>query len=182
MQKQPATHKQSVKDQIVTGLFIELASHPLSEIAIASLIKTAGVARASYYRNFDSKEDILNYYLDQLLNKNESPAVPTVWTRTDVTIKVTDIFQALEEEKDRFLLLFQSGLASYAFDYFSTFSSRNGIDSPFPWTDEYMLPFYSGALTSVLYHWLQTGAKQPAAELAEHFISLLPDSFFVDQQ
>lgn len=173
---------ESVKDQIVTGLFKELESRPLSEIPVASLIKTAGVARASYYRNFSSKEEILDYYLDHLLGKNQDPAMPTMWTRQELAEKITVIFNILEKEKTRFILLFQSGLASYAFDYFNTFSDRNGIDNPFPWTDEYKLPFYSGALTSVLYHWLQTGAKQPTAELAEHFTSLLPDSFFVDQK
>ncbi|MFC4761129.1 TetR/AcrR family transcriptional regulator [Fructobacillus durionis] len=182
MSKGLSTTKQSVKDQIVTGLFKELESRPLSEIPVASLIKTAGVARASYYRNFSSKEEILNYYLDQLLGKNQAPSMPTIWTREEAAAKIADIFGVLEKEKSRFILLFQSGLASYAFDYFGSFSDRNGIDSPFPWTDEYKLPFYSGALTSVLYHWLQTGAKQPADELAKHFVSLLPDSFFIDQK
>lgn len=176
------TTKQSVKDQIVTGLFKELESRPLSEIPVASLIKTAGVARASYYRNFSSKEDILNYYLDQLLGKDQEPSIPTVWTRGEAAAKIADIFNVLAREKSRFILLFQSRLASYAFDYFDTFSNRNGIDSPFPWKDEYKLPFYSGALTSVLYHWLQTGANQPAKELAEHFVNLLPDTFFIDEK
>ncbi|MBS9337001.1 TetR/AcrR family transcriptional regulator [Fructobacillus parabroussonetiae] len=173
--------KQSVKDQIVTGLFKELAERPLSEIPVASLIKTAGVARASYYRNFDSKEAILNFYLDRVLGKTEEPDEDTIWTRPAIQENLEEIFQRFEEEKEHFILLFQSGLASYAFDYFSSFADRNGINSPFPWADQYKLPFYSGALTAVLYHWLKSGTKESTTELAELFISFLPDAFFIDE-
>lgn len=40
-----------------------LHKKPLQEISISELCAQAGVGRASFYRNFDSKEDILKTYL-----------------------------------------------------------------------------------------------------------------------
>jgi AcrR family transcriptional regulator len=51
-----------VKNQIVNGLFKLLKVKSFSSIKITELIKVSNVARASYYRNFDTIEDILVFY------------------------------------------------------------------------------------------------------------------------
>ena len=47
------------KVRITYALVSLLASKKLSDISVTDIVERAGVARASYYRNFSSKEDVL---------------------------------------------------------------------------------------------------------------------------
>lgn len=57
-----------VIEHITDSLFKMLRDKPLDSISISELCDEAGVGRASFYRNFDSKEDIIKSYLNQLFN------------------------------------------------------------------------------------------------------------------
>ena len=48
-----------VKENIINTLFCLMQKKSLSDITVTELVKGAGVARASFYRNYDSKEDVL---------------------------------------------------------------------------------------------------------------------------
>ena len=50
---------QRVKNQIIEGLFSLLRKKAFSEITVTDIVKEAKVARASYYRNFQNKEEII---------------------------------------------------------------------------------------------------------------------------
>ena len=52
--------------QHLTDAFLSLFSQkPINDISISELVETAGVGRASFYRNYESKEDILKAYLNE---------------------------------------------------------------------------------------------------------------------
>ena len=48
-----------VKQSITNALFALMREKSLSDVQITELVGRAGVARASFYRNYDSKEDVL---------------------------------------------------------------------------------------------------------------------------
>lgn len=171
-----------VKEQIVDGLFKELEEHPFSEIRIASLIKTAGVGRTSYYRNFDSKEDILNYYLEELVNERRQQSKQFSWTRIDVQSDLTDIFVFFRGQKERFLLLFNSSLSAYIFNYFRDTANNGRTPDELPWNEPYLIPFFTGALPSILFEWLKRDAPESPSEMANIVTNFLPDAFFVDEK
>ena len=51
--------QQRVKRCITDALFSPLEGKSLSDIRITEIIERAGVARASFYRNYRTKEDVL---------------------------------------------------------------------------------------------------------------------------
>ena len=55
-----------VKKQITEGLFSLLRKKPFSEITVTDIVKESNVARASYYRNFQNKEEIIESAMDSL--------------------------------------------------------------------------------------------------------------------
>lgn len=57
---------QRVKKRIAEGLFALLRKKAFSEITVTDIVREADVARASYYRNFDSKEQIIEAAMDDL--------------------------------------------------------------------------------------------------------------------
>ena len=67
-----------VKINITNTLFRLMEQKSLAEITITELVKGAGVARASFYRNYESKEDVLVTLIRDVLelfrrNVKESP-------------------------------------------------------------------------------------------------------------
>lgn len=64
MKTEPKTTRQLIKEA-----FIHLMTKkPYLEITVSDVVKEAGVARASFYRNFSSVNDVLNDILDKIIS------------------------------------------------------------------------------------------------------------------
>ncbi|CAK1232988.1 TetR-like C-terminal domain-containing protein [Fructobacillus evanidus] len=171
-----------LKNQIVDGFFIELSEHPFSEIRVAQLIKSAGVARASYYRNFENIEDILNYYLDRLLVKHRSHsdkiANARSWTKLSIKDQLLDLFTVFGAEQKRFKLLIQGELSSHIYEFFQAVSEERSTERPANWLTGYPRDVISGAVFQVIMSWLQKGAQESPEEMANFLIEYLPEKLF----
>jgi len=51
----------------VEGLFKLAETKPYNEITISDICLQAGIARQTFYRNFKTKEDVIKYYLEDLV-------------------------------------------------------------------------------------------------------------------
>ncbi|MCK8628085.1 TetR/AcrR family transcriptional regulator [Fructobacillus cardui] len=172
-----------VKQQIVNGFFEQLKEQPFSEIRVAQLIKSAGVARVSYYRNFDSIEDILTFYLTCLVTRHheqdEAKKIPRDHRRSTVKTRFLNAFLAFQEEEDRFKLLFDRGLSSQIYEFFTEFGTFLRSKRPDKANSlSYKHVFLFGGSFHVMMAWLQNGAKESPEEMAEFIVNSMPDSFF----
>jgi len=64
--KQLSTKSLNVQEEILEALPILMARKKLNDISISELCERAGVSRMAYYRNYDSKVEILERHLDTL--------------------------------------------------------------------------------------------------------------------
>ena len=55
-----------VRNQILRALLNMMQEQPFADISISALVSTAQVGRASFYRNFTDKEDVLRQENDRL--------------------------------------------------------------------------------------------------------------------
>ena len=51
------------KNYIVESLFVLLKSKTIENIQVTEICKKAGVGRSTFYKHFNNKSDIINYYL-----------------------------------------------------------------------------------------------------------------------
>ena len=58
-----------VKEFITIALIELMKKQQLDKISICQLVDKAGVGRASFYRNFESKKDVLKQYLTKLIQE-----------------------------------------------------------------------------------------------------------------
>lgn len=58
-----------VIEHITDALLKLLREKPIEAISISELCGQAGIGRASFYRNFNSREDILRSYIHQLFQE-----------------------------------------------------------------------------------------------------------------
>ena len=80
-----------VKESLTDALFYLMSKKEFNDIAITELSKKAGVSRLSFYRNFDSNEDIIKKWITNT---------------TDKLLKESDISYKKDSTKDYFIKLF----------------------------------------------------------------------------
>ena len=61
-----AERNEAVRSAIIEALFTLMEREHFSSISVLQITDKAGVARMSYYRNFESKEQIIEAYVDRL--------------------------------------------------------------------------------------------------------------------
>lgn len=59
---------QIIKEYISESLLLLMSRKKFEDITIAEVAQKAGVNRSTYYRNFDSKKDIVKFYFDSIMS------------------------------------------------------------------------------------------------------------------
>lgn len=158
------------RHRIVEALFTLMKEKYFSEISVSDMIRTAGVARATYYRNFDSKESVIDEYMQGLYNAI-MPAEPPI-TLEDVFVYDTVVNEfekaltILQSNKEELLTLYENGFGSRILETMNCFIENFAGDMPQNSTKRYLLYFIAGAAANVLIRWLQDGAKESPREIA----------------
>ena len=151
----------------ITDAMLELMrDKPIEDISISELCETAGIGRASFYRNFNSKEDILRGYIQNIFQE---------WTQDDqqnedklLSERLRSIFSHFEAHRSFYELLNQRNLIYLLKDVIV------GICGPKP--EHSKIEVYARAYVAyTLYGWIevwfQRGMKETAEEIAGLFQS-----------
>lgn len=162
---------QRVKDNLLAAL-TDLAQHEKwSEITITALIEKSGVARSSFYRNFSSIEDIVNYGIAQMNEKyrQENPSPDENFRDKDLMYFKFRFFK----EHANIVLTFHHAQApqSLLAVINDTVVDIYG-DMPSSSISKYELYYYSGAFYNMVIHWLEDGAKESPEDMADEFLRI----------
>ena len=159
-----------VKESIVQSLFLLMRQKPFSDITVTNIIEKAGVARASYYRNFYSKEAILRDYVYEIIQncKKEIPYSSGRLTYENLCL----LFNYIAHYSELLKTLFHSGLSGLFLDSLNLyFQETRGevLQGNFNiWT----LYAYSGALFNIINKWIEEDMRQSPEEIAKSFYSI----------
>ena len=140
---------QKVKTSITSALFELLKEKSISEISITEIINKAHVARASFYRNYSSKESVITTLIQNIYKS----------------------FKCFKKYGSQVLDLHRFGYGSILLDMLNQFHEYIAGDMHFKSIKRYELYIYIGALYNTALIWLQSGAKESPEELAELFTS-----------
>ncbi|HFI0619361.1 TPA: TetR/AcrR family transcriptional regulator [Streptococcus suis] len=88
------------KDYITQALFKLIDSKNYDDITITDIAKKAGVTRISFYRNFESKEDILRQEMKRRYG--------TLKLAKDTEFSIEFMFEFFNQNKDLISVLFKS--------------------------------------------------------------------------
>lgn len=156
-----------VKDSITEALLQLLKIKTLDKISITEITNKAGVGRVSFYRNFESKEDIIDKYLTNVTDnfiRNSSINFKNNDTKTYITI----LFEHLEKYKDFIYNLYKSNVL-----YLIEKQFKRIFDNRYYDYNIYKRYFYIGGIYNIFYYWLVNGFKEKPKELANELIDLL---------
>ncbi len=132
------------------------------EISITEICERAGVTRMSFYRNFDSREDILKKWITRVTDRflqesaisfNDDPA-------EEYFIK---LFTHMEKYKDICLAMYRADLIHIVKEQFDRVFLMIHRDE----FDEYKSYFLSGGVYNVFLLWLIRGCRESPQEMAQ---------------
>lgn len=160
-----------VKDSLLAAL-IELAqSSKWSGISITALIQKAGVARSSFYRNFSSIEDIVDYGIAEMNQKyrQENPSPDENFRDKDLMYFK---FRFFKEHASLLLTFHHAQTPQTLLAAINDFVVDAYGDMPVSSISKYELYYYSGAFYNMVIHWLEDGAKESPEDMADEFLRI----------
>ena len=149
-----------VKKQITNALLILLKEKELKDISISEITTTAQVSRASFYRNYDTKDTILKEYISLTLNEwNINNPKTSEHTEDDI---LGDIFAYIIEYKDFYLLLRDRGIF-----YFLKDVIMNALGPKDEYTNfyAYTTAFIANGIYGWIEEWLLRGMHESGEEM-----------------
>lgn len=151
-----------VVEQITATLIGMLEDRPLEEISISELCVRAQVGRASFYRNFSGKEDVLRRRVRHLFatwgesHQQEGDA--------SVSALVRSLFAHFEENRSFYRLLESRGLIHLIED---AMLAGVGFDPAGPKEAAYTSAYAAYVLYGWTAVWFRRGMRESADELAD---------------
>lgn len=153
-----------VTEHLTAAMLSLLEAKPMEEITISELVDTAGVGRASFYRNYGCKEDVLKRCLNGKMHEWGDE-----WGRNSgapLSEQVRIMIAHFEKHRSFYQLLNERGLTYLLKDIII------GIWGPKPEYEKiqaYAAAFFSYTLYGWIDTWFQRGMVESADEIAELF-------------
>lgn len=161
-----------VKRSITDTLFALMAEKSLSDIPITELARKAGVARASFYRNYSSREDVIVTLIRDILDEFREEInrrQKSVYAFESVLL----VFQYFHKYRNYILDLQRSGFSSVLLEELNHFHERVTGNGQYVSIKKYELYMYIGALMNTAVTWLSEDGQVSAEDIACHFHSAL---------
>lgn len=164
------------KEFVFEALKLLLKKLDYHDITISMIIKKAGIGRATFYRYYYTKDDIINEKLNsltqELLEKMKATFDLTVYDK-DIQRKVKFFFQFWDEHPDIINLIIHLDKTQILYNTWSNtllqmFSTiEMGLSSKL--SKDYIAHFATGGLTSILIAWFKNNRKESVDFIASHF-------------
>ena len=155
-----------VKKNITDALFSLMKEKKLQDITVSEIVKKAGVARASYYRNFDSKESIL-YDFGYKLHNEYISNIRFDLNKSLTYSSILYTFKYYFKYKDFILELCRNDLSYMYLEMLNEFVEDAAGDMPANSIERYKIYCYTGAVFNMSIKWIEGGTKETPEEMAE---------------
>lgn len=160
-----------VKESITVALLNLMRKKAFSEIKVTEIVKLAGVGRTSFYRNFESKEDVLKKHINRLYSEYFlTHKLPDMSVEKERRSHMLSRFRFVKQNADFFVLLNKNNLLYEIFESIdnSTLEKIATIDVK----NRYSAAFMSSACVGVIKEWINRKFKETEEELVEVFMNI----------
>lgn len=151
------------RECIESALILLIKEKNFSEITITDIVKKAGVSRTAYYRNYKSKEDILQNLVSDIVIK-----ITSAMSKYDLTLQTyefwLEMFSSAKHYADVLNILFSAHMGETIFNRINDLIIKNNQLSSIK--DRYTQLFWNGAAFSVLSHWITHNMQETPEQMA----------------
>lgn len=157
---------------IVQALFKLMSEYEYDKINVSDIARKAGVGRATFYRYFKNKEDVIVFYFEHNAKEFQISQRFLPRCKEDYIEIATLVFTLFKKNKESIKLLKNAHLEGLYLDYLNNnfvklFENDNET------TNHYQAYLYAGMLFNVSMAWLEKDCEGSIANLANTVINAI---------
>lgn len=167
---------QKVKDRLLSALIEFAGQKDWSKLTVTELIEASGVARASFYRNFKSVEEIIDYGIGQMAlryHENKPYQEGDFYSREVILYK----FRFYGEHADLVLAFHRAKVSTTLLDIITDCEIDAYGDMSVNSISKYEIYYFAGAFYNMLLCWLEGGTKESPEAMADEFLRINSHAF-----
>lgn len=151
-----------VRSRIISALMAMMQEQPFSDISISALASRAQVGRASFYRNFTDKEDVLQQENDRLMARWKEKFEREVCGETnELSVSLLNFYK---EHSGFYLALYQAGMGDMVLQ---TLLEHSEITPEMPNALAYLKSSIAYMFYGWIIEWMKRGMPESGTELAK---------------
>lgn len=155
----------------ISGAFLSLIREfPYERISVTDICRRADIVRKTFYNNFQSKEGVVHYLINDIFHELESGIDLKYMSVRQILLAA---FQFVMDNREALLLFYQRGLLRFAYKSMAAYITEDHILSRLDKKDidarafKYIAAQISAVLISVIETWIENGFAEPVEFLAE---------------
>ena len=155
------------KSYIAQALISFLKDKDIDDISITDIVKKAGVSRMTYYRYFSSKMEVLESYLDIVIEdytNNLPPITDNMYFSSFECIEHGVNY--FKKYKDYILTLDKAKLSPIILNELTSFLNGKFGENTEANIDNVYISYYAGGLFNIYINWLKNDLHESEKELA----------------
>lgn len=163
------------KQALAESIKALMTAKPLDKITVREIAEHCGTTRATFYRNFKDKYDLVNWYFDLIVQKT----IKQMGISLTLQEALIQKFTYMLEDRTFFISAFSSidynNLMDYDYkcisEFYHSVAHANGKV-----TDEihFLLEFYCHGSMEMTAHWVKEGMKRSPEEMARLLEEAMP--------
>ena len=161
---------QLTRECLQTALITLMGQKSFDKITISELVRRSGVSRTAFYRNYDTKEDILNELSDVLMDVIETSFADGRFEK-DRRGWYYNFFHIIKKNTPIVRLMLQAHLLNNS--VFFTHKIMEKLDPKEDTIEHYNFLAWQGALSSIAIQWFKNGMKESIDFMADYCASSL---------
>lgn len=177
------------KKIITETLLLLMKQYPYGEITIKHILLESGISRKTFYRNFTSKDDVLNAYIDTMLisytkalaNQNQYLFIPMLDIIFSVCEKNKELLFLLRDNQLLHLFLFKLNkfiLEEHGKLTGHDLESRHNRDNDL--FSDYIIFFNIGGIWNVIVKWIDNDMLDSVNDIKKTLAYYLSDIGNID--
>lgn len=164
------------KIRISEALIELMRSQDFHSVTITDLVEQARISRATFYRHFDSKEAVLHYYFDRMIERYHIADHLAVGSVDDYYRSIKFVLDVIKKNKLTLSIVVRANFGSIILKYIDERYTR-----PYRNAGADKVPLYvyifSGGIYNVVIKWLEEDCQTSAEELARSIVAVTPCEF-----
>ena len=170
----------SVKHEIIDAVMQLMTEKNYMDITVTDIVKKAGVARASFYRNFNSINDLIDVIVDEISDELIGDIFPTLYSSDERKWRefLFNHFYRFTRKQQQMGKIHPQNL-NVLFARMDNKMQQKESNLPAETIrDKYIAIGTVGLINSITKKWMDSGAKETPEEMIDFIMSL----FFSDKK
>lgn len=160
------------KQYITEALFLLMEHKVYEKISIVEITKKAGVGRVTYYRHFQSKDDILIQYFNREMMSNRKLFNFDTTTKEEYYEKIFMVLMKYKEKQQLMSLIQQANLEHIYLDFLNKTMVDNYLTHNRKETD-YAPYYFAGCLFNICMEWSRRKCKDSVKTVTDAYFKCL---------